>query len=163
MTVRAALAVVVVGAAGALLALAAPGCGRPCRAVATTPIDLQCEAGAVYEGELHYDDAAVFESFLSLECLPSSSPEQIAAVVGAVDFTNDAAFVAVGRRLVQTRCVEARDAATVEVCDGGLRVSFDDRLSNAVDDCPGRWTVAFSLARDDLRAALGTDAAVDGF
>ena len=145
----------------ALVLVLAPACGRPCRSVATTPLDLQCEPGAVYEGELHYDDAAVFESFLSLECLPSSSPQQIAAVVDGVYFGHDAVFVAVGRRQVQTRCVEERDAGSVEVCVDGLRVAFDDRLSNE-PDCPGRWTVAFTIAREDLRAALGTDVAAGG-
>ncbi len=132
-------------------------CGRPCRAIAVTPIELQCEADAVYEGELHYDDAAVFESFLSLECLPSWPPEQITAIVGSVDFLTSVVFVAVGRRQVQTRCVEQRDAAVVQVCDDGLRVAFDDRLSNDLE-CAGRWTVAFTLPREELRAALGDEA-----
>lgn len=145
----------------ALVVSIAPACGRPCRPAVTTTLDLQCEPGSVYQGELHYDDAAVFESFLSLECLPTSSPEQIAAVVGGIDFSHEAVFVAVGPRLVQTRCVESRDIASVEVCADGLRVSFDDQLSNATV-CPGRWTVAFTIAREDLRAALGTDVAPDG-
>ena len=130
------------------------GCGRPCRSVAVQAIDVECETGSVWEGELHLDDAAVFESWLSQECLPSSSPEQVGALVDSVDFLNDAVFVAAGRRMVQSRCIESREAADVAVCDDGLRVSFDDKLSGSVD-CLGRWTVVFALAREDLRAALG--------
>lgn len=157
MRARAILAVTV----GALASVTAPfmtSCGRPCRAITVTPLELQCETDAVYEGELHYDDAAVFESFLSQDCLPSSSPDQIAGLVDSVDFLTNAVFVAVGRRQVAERCVEERDAAAVQVCDDGLRVAFDDRLSTDAE-CLGRWTVAFALAREDLRAALGDDVA----
>lgn len=139
-----------------VLALA-PGhaaCGRPCRPITVAPLELQCDADAFYEGELHYDDAAVFESFLSQDCMPSASPEQVAAIVGGVDFLANVVFVAVGPRQVAGRCVERRDAALVQACDDGLRVAFDDRLSTD-EECVGRWTVAFSLAREDLRAALG--------
>lgn len=138
----------------AALPTAVAGCGRPCRTVEILAIDVQCETGSVWEGELHLDDAEVFESWLSQECLPSSSPEQIGALVDSVDFLNDAVFVAAGRRMVQSRCIESREAANVAVCDDGLRVAFDDKLSSSVD-CLGRWTVAFALAREDLRAALG--------
>lgn len=142
----------------ALVAVATLGgtvsCGRPCRTLETRALDVQCEVGSVWEGELHFDDAAVFESWLSLECLPSSSPEQIGALVGSVDFLTDVVFVAVGRRMVQSRCIESREAASVAACDDGLRVAFEDDLSGSAD-CLGRWTVAFALAREDMRAALG--------
>lgn len=145
------------GALSAAAALAAflGACGRPCRQLDVQPIELACEPGAPFLGELHLDDAAVFESFLSLECLPTSSPDQIAVLVDGVDFLNDVVFVAVGPRQVQTRCIESRKAASVAACDDGLRVAFDDHLSSA-PVCTGNWTVAFSLAREDMRAALGS-------
>lgn len=142
------------------LGIGMPSCGRPCRTLTTQPLDVQCEVGSVYEGELHLDDPAVFESFLSLECIPSAPAEEIAALVASVDFTRDAVFVAVGRRQVQTRCIESREAANVAACDDGLRVAFEDDLS-ASFDCVGRWTVAFTLAREDLRAALGETPAAE--
>lgn len=153
--VRALMAMVALPLAAALAAVA-PACGRPCRQVTTTPVELECEPGAVFTGELHLDDAAVFESFLALECIPSASPDQVAAIVGSVDFLQDVVFVAVGTRAMQSRCIESRAAASVSACDDGLRVAFNDHLTGE-PACVGLWTVAFALAREDMRAALGTD------
>ena len=63
-------------------------------------------------------------------------------------------------RLVGERCITARDVESVEVCTSGLRLSLLDRLSPDAATCTGRYTLAFALARADLRAALGASAAL---
>ena len=146
---------------GALACVVATlSCGRPCRAIAVTPVALACDAAAAFEGENHFDDRATFETFLeSDECLPDADDAARAEVLESVDFLNDVVFVAVGDR-GQTgaagevlRCIESRAADVVEVCDDGLRIAFADRVTDATP-CPGKWTVAFQLPREEMRAAL---------
>ena len=48
-----------------------------------------------------------------------------------------------------------RDLERAQVCSDGLKVYFDDTYGDADFGCAGpRWTVAFALPREDLRAAL---------
>ena len=125
----------------------------PCHPVTTTPIALECDAGAAFNGELHFDSAPSFRSFLNDRCLLESSDEAIDAIVADVDFGVDAVFVARGARSSAGRCITARAAESVNVCDDGLRVVFDDVESGDLN-CGGSWTVAFKLPRDEMRAAL---------
>lgn len=129
------------------------GCGRPCRAVDVKPVSFACAPSAPFRGERHFDDAATFESFLELECMPEAAAEDVTALVDQVDFTRDAIFVAAGDRAQAGRCVSERKADEVEVCDDGLHVAFADRLAES-SACGGTWTVAFALPRAELRAAL---------
>lgn len=125
----------------------------PCHPVTTTPIALDCDAGAAFTGELHFDSAASFRSFLNDRCLLESSNEAIEAIVADVDFGVDAVFVARGPRDSAGRCITERGAESVNVCDDGLRVVFDD-VESSDAACGGSWTVAFKLPRDEMRAAL---------
>lgn len=128
------------------------GCGRPCRKIAVTPVQLRCQSASTFSGELHFDDRATFESFLTAECLPDATDGEVAAVLDAVDFLADVVFVAVDDRAQVGRCLETRTPEVVEVCQDGLRVSFGDNITDALD-CPGKWTVAFTLPRAEMRAA----------
>jgi len=128
----------------------------PCRRVETTPIELDCSANAEFVGELHLDTAASWRSFLTDRCLPEGRDAEIDALVDDVDFTVDAVFVARNLRQGASRCIEARAADSVDVCDEGLRVIFrDDESGDAT--CAGHWTVAFVLPRGELRAAVDDD------
>jgi len=80
--------------------------------------------------------------------------EERAAVVQSVDFLTNVVFVAVGDRAQVGRCIEDRQADVVEVCDEGLRVAFSDQVTDA-SPCAGKWTVAFQLPREEMRAAIG--------
>jgi hypothetical protein len=143
-----------------------PGCLAAevldCRQVQTEELTLECEDNDTpFTGELHFDSAATYETFLAQQCIPSETDNTISAYVSQIDFTNDAAFVAVGPNAIDSsRCVETRELDSVEVCNSGLKVYFDDTYQSSSQPgsdlfCPsGRWTVAFSLSRDDLRAAL---------
>lgn len=145
------------GVALGVMAVLPGGCGPACRAVEARPLSLSCADASPFLGELHFDDAATFESFLELDCLQDADSVARGAVVRAVDFTTEAVFVAVGRRAQGARCLAARAAETVEVCDTGLRVGFDDEeegVESATDSCGGKWTVALALPRAELRAAI---------
>ncbi len=142
-------------AALACAVAAGAGCGPACRGIDVKTIDLQCSASSTFDGEIHFDDAATYASFLLDDCLPEDTDQQRQALVDAVDFTTDAVFVSSGLRQQTARCIADRKQDGVDVCDDGLRVAFADTLSDA-DPCGGRWTVAFSLPRSELRAALDT-------
>ena len=144
--------IVAVLAVPVLAVLAA--CGTPCRAVQVKPLPLTC-AGSAPSGEIHFDDAATFQTFLDGQCLPDSDVSARRAVVNGVDFTKNAVFVAVGQRAQTARCISDRQEDGVEVCDDGLRVGFADRITDTTP-CGGSWTVAFIIDRADLRAALDT-------
>jgi len=134
-----------------------PGCGPYCRDIQTRELDFNCEDGANrFTGELHFDRAATFETFLSQQCVPSFPATEIAALVDGIDWGTEAVFVAVGPPNVDgTRCVETREIERAQVCTDGLKVYFDDTYGNSDFGCAGpRWTVAFALSSDDLRAAL---------
>lgn len=131
------------------------GCGRPCRRIDVTPLPLACASTSSFFGELHFDDAATFESFLEIECLPDAEDAVVKDIVDSVDFTVDAVFVAVGDRAQTGRCIGERESDGVDVCEDGLRVGFSDVLRDEAA-CSGKWTVAFSLPRAELRAALDT-------
>ncbi len=125
----------------------------PCRRIETTPLALDCDQAGQFSGELHFDSADSFRSFLTDRCLPDADASEVEDFVGAVDFSTDAVFVARGFRAGTGRCIVSRATESVDVCDSGLQLVFDDEES-ADASCGGQWTVAFSLSRDDLRAAL---------
>ena len=139
--------------ASSVVAVASIAC-TPCHTVETTPLAVECEQGANFTGELHFDSAATFRSFLSDRCLPTSGSEAVDDVVNSVDFTTEAVVVARGARAGTGRCIEERGTESVDVCEDGLRVVFDDVESGDVNSCGGQWTVAFSLPRSELRTAL---------
>ena len=135
-------------------AVATLSCGRPCRAIAVQAVDVGCQSTGTFNGELHFDDVPTFEAFLeSDQCLPDAVDGERAAVVESVDFLNNALFVAVGARAQLGRCIEDRKADVVEVCDDGLRIAFSDRVTDA-SPCGDKWTVAFQLPREEMRAAI---------
>jgi hypothetical protein len=160
---RAALAVVagvsaVVGAHVAL-GVAAGGC-TSCRVIEPAPLALDCSTTSTFLGELHFVDAASFRSFVADRCLPEATLADVDELVASVDFSTDGVFVARGLRTSGVRCIEGRVVDEVSVCDEGLRVVFvDEESSDAA--CNGLWTVAFSLPRAELRAALAEDPAAD--
>ena len=90
------------------------------------------------------------------ECNPSFTDDEVFALITTADFSNNAVFVAVGpNALDNTRCLQSRGLDNVEVCTDGLKVTFNDVFATSDTACPPtRWTVAFSILRDDLRAAL---------
>ncbi len=141
----------------ALVVGATSGACQPCRAVDAKPIDLECAAASTFIGELHFTDPATFRSFLTDRCLGAGSADAADAIVGSVDFASDAVVVARGARAGAARCIERRSVDGVASCTDGLRVVFDDQVSNE-PACGGTWTVALSLPRSELRAALGEDA-----
>lgn len=128
-------------------------CGPACRPIEFSLIDLECENNAQFRGELHLDSRAVYDTFLRDQCIASATEGQIEALRDDVDFARDAVFVASRARDEQLRCIVERAVEDVEVCDTGLRVTFVDKTSTD-PVCPGRWTTAFSLSRDDLRTAI---------
>ncbi len=124
-----------------------------CRPATTRPLNIDCAVDSTWRGELHLDSAATWRSFLTDQCLIGEAPEVIDAMVDAVDFTSEAVVVARGPRAGVSRCLEAREVETVDICETGVRVVFDD-VESGEEVCPGDWTVAFALPRDDLRSAL---------
>lgn len=136
------------------VASASGSCGRPCRSIAVQRVDVGCASTGTFNGELHFDDVPTFEAFLeSDQCLPDAIDEERAAIIESVDFGANALFVAVGDRAQLGRCIEDRQADIVEVCDDGLRVAFADRVTDA-NPCAGKWTVAFQIPREEMRAAI---------
>lgn len=135
-------------------AIALSSCGRPCRAIAVQPVALGCQSTGTFNGEIHFDDVPTLEAFLeSDQCLPDAVDTERAEIVDSVDFLNNALFIAVNAREQLGRCIEEREADVVEVCDDGLRIAFADRVTDA-NPCPGKWTVAFQLPREEMRAAI---------
>jgi hypothetical protein len=132
-------------------------CGEACRVITTKQLALTCSSTSDFEGEIHFDDSATFESFLLTDCLPDDTDAQRQEIVNSIDFTKNAVFVAVGARQDPggSRCIADRQDDDVQVCDDGLRVDFNDKVTDDTQ-CQGKWTVAFSLPRAELRAALGT-------
>ncbi len=128
----------------------------PCRRIETTPVEIDCTANSDFVGELHFDTAGSYRSFLSDRCLTDAAPAEIDALVAAVDFTQQAVFVARGVRQGISRCIQTREAENVDVCDDGLRVVFLDEESRD-ETCGGLWTVALVLPREELRAAIEDD------
>lgn len=154
--------VAAVFAAVCAVAVVGAGC-TPCRRIETKPIALDCAQNATFlSGELHMDSAATFRSFLTDRCLPEATDGEIDDLVGAVDFSTDAVFVARGNRGGAQRCITERATESVDVCEGGLRVVFADRESGE-GQCGGKWTIAFSLPRDDLRSAVDDGDSFNGF
>jgi len=149
--VRVALVVTALAAAAVL-----GGC-FDCRPVTTRDLALECSAASTFRGELHFDSADTWRSFLTDRCLFDATPEQIDAAVGAVDFSREAVFIARGARGGAARCLEARGVETVDACGDGLRIVFADDESGDALNCPGDWTVTFALSRADLRSALDAD------
>lgn len=146
------------GLSAALFVVAAiaglSSCGPPCRTIETRPLALECAQTSGFFGELHFDSEATFDTFLRQQCLEG---DDAAAdrVLASVDFTREAVFVARGNHaLDSTRCLESRELDEAQVCATGLKLYFDD-VTREPELCPGtRWTVAFLLSREDLRAAL---------
>lgn len=124
-----------------------------CRRIEPRTLGVVCEDAAGFSGEIHLDSAPQYRNFLRDTCLPDSSDAAIEALVGEVDFSVDAVFVAGGPRAVGGRCVTARATESVDVCDEGLRVVFADE-EEATEACGGFWTVSFAIDRGDLRAAV---------
>jgi hypothetical protein len=124
----------------------------PCRAVETRALALECADGAPFEGERHFDRQETFTTFLEQECGIATDPAR--ALATTIDFNVDAVVVARGDRFSNNRCLDERSAESVEVCDAGLRITFDD-VESATSTCAGsQWTVAVVVGRADLRAAL---------
>ena len=109
----------------ALLVLLA-SCSPPCRTIAVAPLALICQDLSTFTGEVHFEERATFESFLSAECLPEATDAEITAILDSVNFAEDVVFVAVNNRAQAGRCLRTRVADGVEVCQDGLRISFSD-------------------------------------
>jgi hypothetical protein len=135
--------------------LLAASCGVQCRGIDVRELDLACNETLSPLGELHFDSAASFDTFLRQQCLFGADPASIDAIVESVDFTTEAVFVAVNLRAEAGRCLVDRELDGVQVCTEGLKLGFIDEASTDVA-CGGVWTVAFVLDRGDLRAALAT-------
>jgi len=137
---------------------AGTACGPYCRPIEVRPLAVECENLDIgqFQGELHFDSAPPFETFLSQQCMPNAAEDRLAQIVESVDFTREGVFVVAGRNnLDSTRCVETRELDDAEVCTNGLRVYFEDSYRSVDRGCPsGVWTVAFALSRADLAAAL---------
>ncbi len=124
----------------------------PCRAIETRALPLDCTAGAPFAGERHFDRQETFTTFLEQEC--GIAAGAASELVATVDFNVDAVVVARGDRFINNRCLDERRAESVEVCEAGLRITFDD-VESASSTCEGlQWTVAVVVGRADLRAAL---------
>jgi hypothetical protein len=134
----------------------AVGACADCRNVETRELGIECNADASFQGELHFDSAGTYRTFLSDRCLPGEDAAAIDAIVGDVDFGTEAVFVARGARAGVSRCIEARAAETVEACGEGLKIVFDD-VESADPVCPGDWTIALAMPRQELRSALDAD------
>ena len=146
-----AAAAVVVVASSALLV----SCGPACRDVAIEELDVECDENSEFSGELHFDSAATFDTFVRQQCLPDATDAEVQDIVDSVDFGARGVFVAKGPNgLAPDRCVVEREAERAQVCEDGLKVYFRDRTTNDDPDCTGSWTTAFTLAREDLRAVL---------
>lgn len=147
-----------------LVLLGSAACGEPCRDVETRSLDFSCDVTRGFSGQLHFDSASTFETFLAQQCLPRGDDERAHALVESVDFSREAVFVAVGpHSLDPERCLAARRLSGCQVCESGLKVLFEDRFRDPGAGCPStRWTVAFALKREDLRAALDAAEGVDG-
>ncbi len=127
-----------------------------CRPVTTRDLALACSAASTFRGELHFDSAETWRSFLTDRCLFGDDAAGIEDAVAAVDFSREAVFIARGARAGVARCLEARGVESVDACGDGLRVLFvDDESGDA--NCPGDWMVSFALSRADLRSALDAD------
>ena len=150
------LVVLFLGVVLAALAAGVVGCGPQCRDIDTQPVNIVCESPPRFTGEAHFDSAATFETFLSQQCLYTAGDTAVQSVIDDIDFTTSAVFVAVGpAALDNSRCLETRELDKAQVCTDGLKVYFQDVFQRADTGCPGpRWTVAFTLLREDLRAAL---------
>lgn len=135
-----------------LLGLSA--CGEPCRGIETRALDFECSPLSSFTGELHFDSAAPFDTFLRQQCLDGDDAEAD-RILASVDFTREAVFVARGsKRVTAERCLESRGLDEAQVCATGLKVTFRDRESGPDACSAGLWTVAFVLEREDMRAAL---------
>jgi hypothetical protein len=132
----------------------------PCHGVDAEALDLECASSSTFDGELHFTDAATFRSFLTDRCLGPDAAAAVTELVDAVDFATDAVVVARGARAGTARCVEERTVDDVSVCDDGVHVAFADVVTNATP-CAGDWTIAFSLPRAELRAAIADAVVVD--
>ncbi len=131
-------------------------CGDLCRTIPSRELDLECGT-SVLEGEIHFDAAAPFETFLSQQCMPDASEEAVRDLVESVDFTTDAVWLSVRRNAIDdTRCLQSRELNEAQVCQRGLKGTFYDEPNVSDEPCLGRWTVAFVLDRGDLRAALNS-------
>lgn len=139
----------------ALVAAFSSSCGTPCRTIETRPLELTCAQTSNFAGELHFDSEETFDTFLRQQCLADDEDALADQLIASVDFSSEAVFVARGRHAIDsTRCLESRELDEAQVCETGLKLYFADK-TREVETCPGtRWTVAFILAREDLRAAL---------
>lgn len=130
-------------------------CGAPCRDIEVRPLELQCSPTSSFTGELHFDSAATFDTFLRQQCLLGDDSPAADAALQSVDFDTEGVFLAAGPHALRQRCLSARELGSVQVCSTGLKVYFHDEYRAEGGNCPGtRWTVAFALPREELRAAL---------
>lgn len=138
------------------LALVPAACGTPCRGIETRELAFECAATTGFTGELHFDSEATFDTFLRQQCFAAGDDGDADAILEDIDFTTEAVFVATGPdRLDESRCLVSRELDEAQVCATGLKVYFRDELRRDGTDCPGtRWTVAFVMPREDLRAAI---------
>jgi hypothetical protein len=128
----------------------------PCHDVAARPLPLDCVSTSSFAGELHFTDDASFLAFLTDRCLGPDAGAAARTLVDGVDFSTEAVVVARGVRKGAARCIEERSVDTVAVCDDGVRIAFDDVITNA-EPCAGDWTIAFVMPRTELRAAVADD------
>lgn len=148
----------VISVAATVIALAASvaSCGPACRDIDTWEMSLECTDGRRFTGELHFDSAETFDTFLTQQCISTAPSDDVARVADDVVWDKRAVFVAVGPAAIDSRrCVTSRKLDRAQVCDDGLKVFFLDEYIVADDGCnEPRWTVAFQLRREDMRAAL---------
>ncbi|MFZ9888720.1 MAG: hypothetical protein ACO3JL_14565 [Myxococcota bacterium] len=105
-------------------------------------------------GELHFDSAGTYDTFLRHEC-DIADDVTVMTMLQEVDFAREAVMVSRGPlAMSQSRCLATRELDEVWVCDGGLKIAYtDEERTDGL--CPeGRWIVAFALPRAELRAAL---------
>lgn len=131
-------------------------CTSPCQSVSYRVIDLRCDPLVGFSGEIHFDNRASFDTFLRSQCLLPDDDVRIESALAAVDFSHEALFVAVRPMIAGNgTCLLERNVDDVAICDDGLNVIFADEYYSDPSSCPnGNWTVAFALARDDMRTAL---------
>lgn len=136
------------------------GCGSQCEEADARPLDFVCDSPPNFIGELHFDSAPAFDTFLRQQCLYiSGRDEQIDAIMASVDFSTEAVFVAVGPAEIEdNRCLRSRELEAVETCTDGVRVYFEDDIIqlDGIDCATGRWTVAFVMDKAALLESLDT-------
>jgi hypothetical protein len=120
-------------------------------------LGLACSASSAFRGEVHFESAATYLSFLRDECLIDADDNDVDAALADVDFSSEAVFFASGTKDQgpDEPCLNERRFGQAQVCQGHLRVFFDDDFVAAGESCVnGAWFMAIAMPRGELRAAL---------